>query len=151
MSVWTCLFLVSVAGAAGGVINALLTDNGFILPRRESGVWCPGFLTNVLVGIAAAVISWAAYGSGASIDLANTTERTEVSFRLTALAGAFLVGIAGARWITNEVDKQLLKESAREVAKNNTSPEDCEKALHAPARQVLKSVREPKTAKHAKA
>jgi hypothetical protein len=76
MNVWTCLLLISIAGAAGGVINALLTDNGFILPRRESGVWCPGFITNVLVGIAAAVISWAAYGSGASIDLGDSTERT---------------------------------------------------------------------------
>ena len=32
------------------VINALLTDNGFVLPTRVHGVLCPGFLTNIIVG-----------------------------------------------------------------------------------------------------
>ncbi|HKG13485.1 MAG TPA: hypothetical protein VKB12_09095 [Pyrinomonadaceae bacterium] len=142
MSVWTCLLLIGAAGAFGGVINALLTDNGFIFPRWESGVWCPGFITNVLVGAAAALISWAAYGSGASIDLAKETERAQVSLSLTAVAGACLVGVAGARWITNEVDKKLLKESVKEVADRHVSPEECERVIHAPARQVLRAVKQ---------
>lgn len=142
MSVWTCLLLVAAAGAFGGVINALLTDNGFIMPRRESGILCPGFITNVFVGSAAAIISWAAYGSGASIDLGQAGERAQVSLRLTALAGAFLVGVAGARWITGEVDKKLLKQSVKEVADGHVTLEECEEVIHTPPRQILKAVRQ---------
>ena len=32
MTIWIILGIVFVAGALGGVVNALLTDNGFILP-----------------------------------------------------------------------------------------------------------------------
>jgi hypothetical protein len=34
--------LLSTFGGLGGVVNALLNDNGFVLSRKESGVWCPG-------------------------------------------------------------------------------------------------------------
>jgi hypothetical protein len=86
------------------VVNALLSDNGFALPRRESGVWRPGVVSNILVGAFAAFASWAFYGSAASIELADASVRTAISLRFSALAGAFLVGAAGAKWITNEVD-----------------------------------------------
>lgn len=35
-----------------------------------------------------------------------------------ALAGAFLVGVVGAKWITNEADKRLLKESVKVAGTN---------------------------------
>src|SRR5690349_998026 len=35
---------------------------------------------------------------------------------------AFLVGVAGAKWITNEVDKRLLKESVKVAASGKTIP-----------------------------
>ncbi len=47
---WYCAHVISVSGAAGGVVNALLTDNGFILPTRVKQIWCPGFISNVLIG-----------------------------------------------------------------------------------------------------
>jgi len=50
MNPWTCATLITIAGGLGGVINALLTDNGFVLPTRVHGVLCPGFLTNIIVG-----------------------------------------------------------------------------------------------------
>lgn len=50
MNPWTCAFLIAIAGGVGGIINALLTDNGFPLPRREAGIWCPGAISNVLIG-----------------------------------------------------------------------------------------------------
>jgi hypothetical protein len=59
------------AGAWGGVVNALLTDNRFPLPGKESGVLCPGAITNILVGAFAALSSWSFYGSGASVELAE--------------------------------------------------------------------------------
>src|ERR1700681_1380428 len=114
MNPWMCVLLISLAGAFGGLINAFMSDNGFALPQREGSVWCPGFISNVLVGAFSAFAPWAFYGSGAGIELAqqiNQTSRNELSLKASALAGAFLVGVAGAKWLTNEVDKRLLKES----------------------------------------
>jgi hypothetical protein len=142
MNPWTCAALITTAGALGGVINALLTDNGFVLPTRISGVLCPGFLTNVLVGAFSAFASWAFYGSGASIDLAQTTERTQISLRFSALAGALLVGVAGARWITSEVDKQLLKETVKVAAGKQIPDEMCGEILKRTPRQILEAVRQ---------
>lgn len=141
MNPWMCALLIAVFGGIGGVVNALLTDNGFIKPRWINNIWCPGIISNVLVGAFAAFSSWAFYGSGASIELAQVTERAEISLRFSALAGAFLVGVGGARWLTNEVDKRLLKESVKEVSKKTISPEECEQLVNAPARQVLRAVK----------
>lgn len=105
---WYCATLISVSGAAGGVVNALLTDNGFILPTRVKQIWCPGFISNVLIGTFSAFASWSFYGSGAGLDVSGAGQRTQISLTFSALAGAFMVGVAGARWITNEVDKKLL-------------------------------------------
>jgi len=142
MNPWTCAFLIAVAGGIGGVINALVTDNGFPLPRREAGIWCPGAISNVLIGAFAAFASWSFYGSGASVDLAHETERTVLSLKFSALAGALLVGVGGARWITNEVDKRLLKETVKVAAQKDLSAEECEHLVNAPPRQILKSVQQ---------
>ena len=140
MNPWLCALLISLAGAVGGVANALLTDNGFMMPRREKTVWCPGFLSNVLIGALAAFASWAFYGSGASIELASAGDRAAISLRFSALAGAFLVGVAGARWITNEADKSLLKESVKVAANKDMAGVDCDQLVAAPARQILQAV-----------
>ncbi len=75
MNPWVCACLISIAGAVGGIVNALLTDNGFILPTRKGHVLCPGFISNVLIGAFPAFSSWAFYGSGSSVELAQLTER----------------------------------------------------------------------------
>ena len=142
MNPWTCAVLIAVAGGLGGVINALISDNGFILPRSRRGIWCLGFISNVLVGAFAAFSSWSFYGSGAGIDLAQITERTQISLRFSALAGAFLVGVAGAKWITNEVDKKLLKESVKVAGTKNLTNEVCEQLVKGSALQVLRRVEE---------
>jgi hypothetical protein len=146
MNPWTCALLISTAGALGGVTNALVTDNGFLLPYEVRGtraIWCPGFISNVLVGAFAAFSSWAFYGSGAGIELGGLTERTEISLRFSALAGAFLVGVAGAKWITNEADKLMLKESVK-VASGAAKlpPEECQQLIQGSARQVLERVQQ---------
>jgi len=140
MSPWICALLIILAGAFGGVVNALLTDNGFVLPRKVHEIWCPGFISNVLVGGFAAFASWSFYGSGAAIDLAQPSPREQLSLRFSALAGAFLVGVAGARWITNEVDKQLLKETVKVAATKQVPSKQCEQMLKAPPRQVLEKM-----------
>jgi len=141
MNPWVCALLITIAGALGGVVNALLTDNGFILPRLQSTILCPGFLSNVLVGAFAAFSSWSFYGSGASVELATLTERATISLRFSALAGAFLVGVAGARWITNEVDKQLLKETVVKSSRiKHLKHEDRAQLVKASPRKILQVV-----------
>jgi hypothetical protein len=142
MNPWSCVLLITVAGALGGVVNALISDNGFLLPQVRRAIWCPGFISNILVGAFAALASWSFYGSGAGIDLAQMTERTEISLRFSALAGAFLVGVAGAKWITNEVDKKLLKESVKVAGTKKITSEECAELVKGSALQVLKRVEE---------
>ena len=144
MNPWLCACLICVFGGLGGVVNALVSDNGFALPRRESGVWCPGAISNIVIGALAAFSSWAFYGSGAAIDLAGDKSlRAVISLRFSVLAGAFLVGVAGAKWITNEVDKRLLKESVKVAARSDKLPiERTEYIAKGSPRQVLHDVKE---------
>ncbi len=143
MNPWTCAALILVAGALGGVVNALITDNGFALPTFRRAIWCPGFFANVLIGAFAAFASWSFYGSGAGVELAAAaSERAKISFTFSALAGAFLVGVAGAKWISNEVDKKLLKESVKIAGSKKLTPEECEKLVAGSALQVLRRVEE---------
>src|SRR5260370_37225154 len=103
MTPWMCVFLITSAGAVGGLLNAFMSDNGFALPTRVKGIWGPGALWNVFVGGVAAVTSWALYGSGAGIDFPATTatQRGQISLGLGALAVALIIGIPGSKWLTN--------------------------------------------------
>jgi hypothetical protein len=140
MNPWTCALLILLAGGIGGALNALITDNGFVMPRLKRAIWCPGFISNVLIGAFSAFSSWSFYGSGAAIELAKASDRTEISLRFSALAGAFLVGVAGAKWLSNEVDKRLLKESVKVAATKGLTPVECEKLIQGSALQVLERV-----------
>lgn len=144
MNPWVCALLIVIAGAVGGVVNALLSDNGFILPRRVKEIVCPGFLSNVLIGALAAFSSWAAYGSAAGVELAKTaaarSERAEISLTFSAFGGCLFVGVAGARWITNEADKRLLKESVKVASEKGLPREHCEEMVKKSPRRVLEEV-----------
>ena len=120
------LLLIVIAGAVGGVINALTSDNGFALPQTESTtgggkILRPGFLGNVLLGALAAVLLFALYGPLQNVVLVgeragDRDDQPAASLSLSALAGAALTGVGGARLITSEVDKRLLKAAAAEAA-----------------------------------
>jgi hypothetical protein len=137
---WVCVFSVMLAGALGGLLNANISDNGFALPRRIRGIWCPGALWNVFVGGLSALTSWALYGSGSVIEVAGT-QREQISLKLGALAGALIVGMAGSKWLTGEVDKNLMKQSVMEVAKQNLPSAECKDLEDCGSpRQLLKTV-----------
>jgi hypothetical protein len=51
-----------------------------------------------------------------------------------------MVGVAGARWITNEVDKRLLSESVKVAAKKEMSQVDCERLENVPPKQMLETL-----------
>jgi uncharacterized protein (UPF0333 family) len=91
------------------------------------------------VGAFAAFSSWSFYGAGAAI--AQSTERGQISLRFSALAGALIVGVAGAKWITNQVDKQLLKEGIKSASAATGRAEDHHRLIKGSARRVLRRVK----------
>jgi hypothetical protein len=98
-------------------------------------------LWNIFVGGVSAVTSWALYGSGAAIDLSGPRE--QISLKLGALAGALIVGMAGSKWLTSEVDKSLMKQTVIEVAKKNLSEEECNRLQDCRSpRSILKTAAE---------
>ena len=108
----------------GGIANALLTGGGGLqLPRVREGIWYPGPLTNVFIGAVSALCSWALYGAGATIDLARLNQRQEISLQLSVVVGALLVGMSGARWLTNETDKRLMRETVKLAGEKRLSRE----------------------------
>jgi hypothetical protein len=138
MHPWSCAALVVIAGAVGGFVNALVSNNGFALPRRVKGVLCPGALSTVFIGAFAAFASWAFYGSGADLDV--TDANALIHLRFSAVAGAFLVGVVGAKWITNEADKRLLRESVNVAAVKNIPMDRVQEIVSGSPLQVLENI-----------
>jgi hypothetical protein len=126
MSIWLILLVVAIAGALGGVINALMTDNGFLMPRTEVAdnvqIIRPGVFGNIVISAVGACISWGLYGPfNIAVVVGTQPAAIEPNLTLSALAGAMLVGIAGAKWLTNEVDKKLLQATASVAASSPSS------------------------------
>jgi hypothetical protein len=146
VSIWILLLVICLAGAIGGVINALLTDNGFLIPRTEESdqvkIVRPGFLGNILISAVSAAISWGLYGPfNITIVLGpapvSSTPQAQPNLTLSALVGAVLVGVAGARWLTNEVDKKLLRSAASDAASGPSEPGATKKLLMATPAQAF--------------
>lgn len=129
MSPWAIIGVVMLAGGAGGLVNALQTDNGFALPYAEvlgkGRIYRPGWLVNVVVGAFAALISWGLYGPFAEAVVVGPRpqDATPVTLTIAALVGAILVGVGGARVLSNEVDKRLLRAAAAEAAGGQSNAE----------------------------
>lgn len=128
--IWAALGIILAAGAVGGIVNALLTDNGFILPRPKATdgdtIWLPGILGNLVLGGIGAAVSWGLYGPASTYVLLNSSGSSAaaqaVILTLSALVGGVLVGAAGARWWSSEVDKKLLKTATGKAAAANAAP-----------------------------
>ena len=140
MNPWICAGLITLAGAVGGFVNAIMTEHGLHLPEWRHEIWCPGFLGNIITGAFAAFASWAFYGSGAGIEIAALQGQSLTTLRFSALAGAFLVGLAGAKWLSNEVDKHFLTNSIVEASGKELSSGTCAKILTARPQDVLEIV-----------
>lgn len=138
MSLLGIFITIFVAGAIGGVLNALITDNGFILPSPEriNGIRIvrPGFIGNILIGAVAAVVSWGFYGPLAGV---NILDSQKFSLTPSTFTGAILVGVAGAKWLTNEVDKSLLRAAASQAANAQPDVEAAKNMLIASPAQAL--------------
>lgn len=140
------LLIVCTAGAFGGFMNALMTDNGFFMPYKQksngSEIVRPGFLGNVLIGIAAALTSWGLYSSFGSVELLQPMTGL-TNFTLTSVVGAMLIGMGGARWLTNEVDKQLLRVAAAEAASAPASDSASQQMVTATPAKILDIAQKP--------
>jgi hypothetical protein len=147
------LLTVFVAGGVGGVVNAAMSDNGFLLPTREktagdATLLRPGYLGNVLVGAVAAVVSWGLYGPlsahafiGTPQALAASASLDKAGLTLASFVGALLVGAGGARWLSNEVDKNLLRAAATDAASAKASEAASRQIAMASPAQALSIVR----------
>jgi hypothetical protein len=144
MSLFAALGVVCAAGAVGGVINAFVSNNGDIIlptPVKDANgkrlTFRPGFIGNVIVGSFAAGVNWGLYGPFTDDFVFGgppLPEPVQFGLTLAALAAAALVGFAGARWLTNEVDKKLLQVTASTAATRQPDPSAAARiAIAAPA------------------
>jgi len=110
------LWVIAACGAAGGFVNVFIGDSGLHLPKIENGVFLPGFIGIVLIGMAAALGSWASM-KGATLIGANTTSLT---LSTSDIANAMLIGFGGVKWWKSEIEKDILQRTAA-VAANKGS------------------------------
>jgi hypothetical protein len=147
MTLWILGVIIAGAGAVGGIVNALLTDNGFVLPQYVNApparVLRPGFLGNVVIGAAAAFVSWGLYGRWAGAAIAGgaaNSNPTKFYETLSGVTGALLAGIGGARVLTSEVDKQILRLTASKAAAGPADSATAAAIAIAPPSEGLKAV-----------
>lgn len=117
--------LVAAAGFVGGLINAILTDGGFVAPQTQTlgdgrRIWRPGWLGTAVVGSAAALVLWGLYGPLATVMIVGdpVPGSTPPTLSVFGLIGAFLTGMGGGRVLTSEVDKHLLNVTKTELTKS---------------------------------
>ena len=145
--IWQIFGILFLAGGLGGAINALMTDNGFIMPKWEDAngnkIWRPGVIGNVFIGAVAAIISWGLYGPFADfvfVGFSGPAPQREPNLTVAAFVGAVLIGVGGARWLSNEVDKKLLKATTTAALTGTGSAETAAKVMTATPAQALKIV-----------
>ncbi len=143
MSIFEPFGIILATGAFGGLINAILSDNGFILPHGETSdkvsIIIPGVIANILTGAAAGFVFWGLTEANTMfVVYGPSNEGSEITLTVYGVAMALLAGIAGARYLTNEVDKRLLKAAAANAAASMQSIVDSEKIANASPVQAFR-------------
>ncbi len=123
-SVWEMFGVVAGAGAVGGVANALLSNNGFPIPKVSNDILQLGIIGNVLLGAFGAAVTWGLYGPLKDAVLLGTAPAGQLPANLTvtAIVGAALAGAGGARVVTNEIDKRFYQSTAAAAAQQSANP-----------------------------
>ena len=144
MSLWWYLLAIFGAGVIGGVVNALISDNGFFMPMqkktKKGTIVRPGVFGNMFIGGIAAAVSWGLYGpfAASSIMGSQAGSVTSVGLTLGSLIGAVMVGVGGSRWLTNEVDKKILKAAAAAAAAKDPDEDLRESIYYASPAEALR-------------
>jgi hypothetical protein len=119
------LGVIAGAGVVGGVVNALLGNNGgMVVPRVSNGILQLGIIGNMLLGAFAAIITWGLYGplKDAVLLGSQPSGQLPANLTVTALVGAALAGAGGARVVSSELDKRFYKSAATEAAQKASNP-----------------------------
>jgi hypothetical protein len=101
---------VAVCGALGGFVNVFIGDSGLHLPKFEDGLWRPGYVGVVFVGLAAACGAWLATQTASFVDAMHSS--SGVTLHLSELSTAIIVGFGGARWFKSEGETTILRKTA---------------------------------------
>jgi hypothetical protein len=128
------------AGAAGGVVNAIVSHNRFLWPFRVPPVRVvmPGLVANIVVGACAGLAGARAF-SGAAPDLWTAPAGSLA----LALGGALVTGGLAARLITNEVDVRLLRAAASRACAAPAAHPDTARAMEvAPPYEVFQTAKD---------
>ena len=94
----------------------------------------PGILGNLILGSVGAAVAWGLYGPVSTYVILNSAGQTatqDVVLTLSALGGGVLVGAAGARWWTSEVDKKLLHSAAGKATASKAAPDEAARMMAA--------------------
>jgi len=120
------LLAIVVTGLLGGLVNAVIAQEGFVLPRMRNlpdggRIWGPGFMGNAIVGAATAVVLAGMQSElGAVIVLRSAGPSVgspdAYTLNVHSLVGALLAGIGGARLLTAEIDLALQKLATRNLS-----------------------------------
>src|SRR4029453_875677 len=107
------LWLVAlVGGGVGGALNAVLSDHARLLPSVVT--LTPGGTRVVRIGIVGNIVTGAAVALGLFwvIQAAGSTLNANGGLGLLLLGCANLfIAFVSARWVTNEVDKLVLRKA----------------------------------------
>ncbi|WP_158790295.1 hypothetical protein [Granulicella sp. L60] len=115
------LIAVAVCGGVGGFANVFIGDSGLHLPTIEDGIFRPGYIGVVFVGIVAAVGAWLATQTSALTG--NLTPSPPVTLRLSELSTALIVGFGGARWFKSEGETTIFRRTAAVAASRSANNE----------------------------
>lgn len=145
MKILLPILVISFAGGIGGLLNALLKDKAIILPGfytvDGNKIIRLGVFGNILIGAIAAAVSWGLYGPFNGYVLLGTSvdALSNISVTLASVMGAILVGIGGARVLTNEFDNRILK-TAVETSISKSNPDKLKDIEMATPIEVLEIV-----------
>lgn len=112
-------------GCLGGLLNAYLTDKGFVSPRWErlgegEKIWRPGWLGNMFVGGFAALVIWGLYGPLSVVPVVGNDANTQVILTFGSMAAAVVTGIGGSRVLMSELEKRVDESSRQKIQKGLT-------------------------------
>jgi hypothetical protein len=104
MNIWYIFGIVGVMGAIGGIANCAITGE-FVSPKFEAGIWRPGWLGNVVVGIVAAVVILGLNSPLSPIDI-FTINPADLHLSVSQLLSSIVIGLGGGNILTQMAQKQ---------------------------------------------
>jgi hypothetical protein len=115
MQIWTIAIIVTACGGIGGFVNALLAGD-LRLPHREDNLYSPGWIGNVVIGAAAALVFWGLYGPMAKAAVIGSGDGSPlIALTIAEVAGSIVTGIGGGRILSGEVEKKALTKMKDEL------------------------------------